>query len=221
MAVAREPLIEAPSLREQVRDRLRRAILAGELTAGTKLSPPAIAHELGVSTMPVREALRVLADEGLVEMAPRRWTRVASPQPRLIDEVYPLVALLEEYAVSDGTRQTEGFLQALRRANARLERAGQDRDVVGCMAADSAFHDVLVEASENGTLRRSLGELKAQIRLLESAYYRADDAGASYADHERIIDALAAGDRRRAGQLVRANWVRGAGVLRRLVAPEI
>jgi DNA-binding GntR family transcriptional regulator len=221
MSIARQPLIEAPSLREQVRDRLREGILSGELRGGAKLSPPAIAGELGVSTMPVREALRLLADEGLVETAPRRWTRVAEPDPSLVDEVYPLVGLLEEFGVVTGTGPLEGPLDALRRANSRLARAIEAHDVVGCMDADAAFHDVLVDLSANATLKRTLSELKGRIRLLEGAYYRVDDAGASLVDHERIIQAIGRRDRVEAGRLVRANWQRGAEVVVELIRSAI
>src|SRR5262245_46210954 len=89
--LARTQLVEAPPLREQVYSRLRDSILTGELRAGSRLSPAALAQGFGVSTMPVREALRLLEEDGLIETSPRRWTRVASPNPGLADEVYPVI----------------------------------------------------------------------------------------------------------------------------------
>src|SRR4051812_9253529 len=92
-------LVEAPPLREQVYSRLRDSILTGELQSGARLSPAGLAESFGVSTMPVREALRLLEEDGLIETSPRRWTRVASPDPGLADEIYPVIAVLEDFAL--------------------------------------------------------------------------------------------------------------------------
>src|SRR5262249_22112929 len=86
-------------LRQRVYEGLRDDIISGKLSAGTVLSPVALARELDVSVMPVREALRLLDENGLLEVEPRRWTKVAGPDPSVAAAVYPLLSVLAEYAM--------------------------------------------------------------------------------------------------------------------------
>lgn len=216
------PVAEAPPLREQAYQRIRRAILVGELGPGTQLSPAAIARNLGISTMPVREALRLLEDEGLVETSARRWTRVRTTSPREAEEIYPLVGLLEEHAVTIGGEATRSQLAAMRRANRDLAAAAKAHDVITCLDADERFHAALVARCDNATLLRTIAELKARMRLLEGAFYRVESSARSIEQHQQAIDALAAGDRERAGALARENWSHGlAGVRATLVGDAL
>jgi DNA-binding GntR family transcriptional regulator len=189
-------------------------IFRGELEPGTRLSPPELAQRFGVSTMPVREALRLLGEEGLVEVAPRKWTRVASPDPNLLDEVYPIVGTLERFAVSTVPSVPIEAINEARDANRDLADAVARHDVVGCTEADDRFHSVLIHLNANETLRRTIASLKARTRMLESTYYRLDDASESVRQHAEIIDALIRNDVERAGEIVAENWEMGHAKLR-------
>ncbi|HEX2070063.1 MAG TPA: GntR family transcriptional regulator [Thermoleophilaceae bacterium] len=199
-------MIAAP-LRDQVYERLRSAILGGEIPAGERISPPELAERLGVSTTPVREALRSLEEEGLIETSPRRWTRVASPSPDLAAETYPVIATLEELAVSSITTVTPELLEELRSANRDFERAAAAGDVFACMTANDAFHGALLRANGNGTLERTLRDLKTRIRLLDSQYFQSGTE-TSIREHEQVIEALEQGDVDRAAAVIRGQWVR-------------
>jgi DNA-binding GntR family transcriptional regulator len=210
------PVGEAPRLRQQVYDRIRRAILNGQFAPGERLSPTRIAQDLRVSTMPVREAIRLLEDEGLVETSARRWTRVVTVTAAEVEEAYPLIGLLEGFAVAEGTRKiTAAYLTRLRKANGALTSAEQDGDAVACVKADEQFHSTLLEGCRNQTLIETVEHLKNRTRLCESTFFRHTSGPRRSTDqHAQIIAALEQGDRRLAGSLVRANWASGLHALR-------
>src|SRR5437868_2704665 len=103
---------------------LRECVLDGTLTPGTKLSQVALADQLGVSRTPLREVLRMLQEEGLVEIEPNQRTRVAGLDPQELDEVYASRILLETLALSmtlegfttGDQRQAKRMLTAMRKA---------------------------------------------------------------------------------------------------------
>jgi DNA-binding GntR family transcriptional regulator len=200
-------LRDPPTKRAQVYDRIRDAILSGELPAGTRLSPVALAEQFGTSTMPVREAIRLLEDDGLVETSARRWSRVATPGLELADDLYPLVGMLESFAVAGAEPPTDRRLARLRAANRDLRAAGREENAIGCIDADTRFHAVLVEGANNEPLEEIIDELKARMRLLEGAFFlHGDRVTTSARQHDEIIQALAAGDLKAAARGVQRNW---------------
>lgn len=218
--LARTQLVEAPPLREQVYERLRDSIVAGELPSGSRLSPAALAESFGVSTMPVREALRLLEEDGLIETAPRRWTRVVTPDPAIADEVYPVIGVLEDFALHSAPSAPLATITRARSANAALGRAAAAHDVLACAAADAEFHDSLVSLNPNETLRRTIADLKTRIRLLEGSFFRVDDASISIRQHDDVLEALIAGDMVAAGHAVAANWSHGLQRLREMLSAQ-
>jgi len=201
-------LIEAPSLRDQVYMRLREAILAGELVEGDRISPAKVAAGFRISTMPVREALRLLEQDGLVETAARRWTRVVRINRGLVEELIPLIALLEGFAVESAQNPKADHFAALRRANDDFARAIEARDALAALRADTEFHCTLVAMADSAALERALVDARTRIQLLRAELMRVDRGAESVAQHEQIIAALNAGDRVEAARLVRANWQR-------------
>jgi DNA-binding GntR family transcriptional regulator len=207
------PVDEVPHLREQVYERIRRAIINGELRPGERLSTSALASRIGISTMPIREAIRLLEDDGLVVTSARRWTRVATITAEEAGELYPLVGLLEEYAVVAGGPLSAEQLGRLRAANEELRHAAAADDALGCINADEAFHTILVERCANRTALRTIAQYKARMRLMEGEFFR-NGPRASVEHHERIIAAAERGDVEAAGALVRDNWAYGLEVIR-------
>ena len=203
------PLFEAPALRAQVYERLRDAILAGDLSAGERISPVAVARRFGVSTMPVRDALRLLEQEGLVETAARRWTRVVELTPSLVEEIVPIISLLEQYALKSARSFSPQVIAKMHSANEEFARAIEAGDVVRAIDADAVFHEALVELAGNPSLERALRDARTRIRLLRAEVLRPELAAASVADHEKIIALVSKADGRGAAQLVASNWERG------------
>jgi DNA-binding GntR family transcriptional regulator len=193
----------APPLRDQVLEHLRELILAGQLPPGSPLSPATIATRLGTSTMPVREALRILEQEGLVEVSARRFTRVAVPHREIADEAYPLLGLLEAFALR--AAPNPGSLVDAEKANEALASA---TSVSARLQADVRFHRGITSHA-GPTVRAVLSMLYGRIALLEVGYHRAYSPQRSAAEHTAIIQALRANEPRKAGRLVERHWRRG------------
>jgi DNA-binding GntR family transcriptional regulator len=204
-----DPLVEAPSLRFQLYERLLEDIVSGRLTPGARISPAETARRFGVSPMPVRDALSRLEKEGLVEVSARRWTRVVELSPELVEEIVPLVSLLEQFAITSAPAISEQAVERLRAANAEFSAAITVGDVAASIEADSTFHDTLVDLAGNGSLERALSDARIRIRLLRPQVIHPDAALKSVADHDEVISCLARGDRKGAARAVERNWRRG------------
>ena len=200
--------VARPIARDEAYDTVRAWIVDGTLRPGEQLRDGELAAALGLSRMPVREALLRLVSEGLVETAANRWTRVAPLDAGQARQLYPIVWSLEALAVTllPGPL-APADLAALVAANEGLRRALAAGDALGASRADAAFHQVYIERAANAELSRLLGEVKAKLRRLEVAYF-GECAGAdrALAEHEAIAAALGDGDLPRAAAAVRTNW---------------
>lgn len=203
--------------REEVYARLSGWIIGGTLQPGEPLRDQDIAAQLGVSRTPVREALRRLEDEGLVETALNRWTRVAPLRAGQAAELYPVVETLEVLALRlAASALTPQDLAHLHDLGAQLRDALQQRDARAAVEADTAFHHVWISRSGNAELQQTLGALKRKLRRIELAYFNAATSGeGSLDEHAAILAALHAGDTGRAVRAVRNNWQGSLGRLQR------
>lgn len=186
------------SLSDRVADRIRTAIQDGVYRPGTKLVERTIAHQLGVSHIPVREALARLADEGLVQRIPRRGAWVAELTPVALAEITSLRILLEGFVVRRAQeRLTPEAEERLRRIAARMLDAADAGSVDALVALDQEFHGLLWELSDHSVLN----EVAAQVRGRVAAFLRAatrslpaDDLRAHAKSHVDLVDAIAGGD---------------------------
>jgi DNA-binding GntR family transcriptional regulator len=198
-------------LRQQVYERLRDDIVSGKLAAGTVLSPVALASELDVSVMPVREALRLLDENGLLEVEPRRWTKVAGPDPSVAASVYPLLSVLAEYAMLSAPPPSADLIQEAIDANEELAEALARRDISDCLLADDRFHEAIFALNPNPELRKITRDLKLRIHIVEAAYFRFENSERTVEQHQEIIEALQAGDMKKASELLATYWKQGLG----------
>ncbi|HEX9038554.1 MAG TPA: GntR family transcriptional regulator [Ktedonobacterales bacterium] len=203
--------LESLSLRERVYRALRDALVAGELAPGARLRDQDLAEQLGVSRTPVREALQRLEDEGLVQTAPRSLTRVAPLDELAAREAFPVVAALHALAARSGVaRLTPGDIAAMRAANEELAGAIAAHDpatVQRALAADDAFHAVLLRAAANSEITRTLERLTPKVRRLEYAQFGSLAGRKSVRQHTAIIGACERGDAAAAAALVEENWL--------------
>jgi DNA-binding GntR family transcriptional regulator len=195
-------------VREEVYATVRGWIVDGTLEPGEKLRDADLAGAMGVSRMPVREALRRLEDEGFVQTAANRWTRVAPLDFDEACDLYPILWSLESLALSLARGHlVADDLRAMRQANARLERALAAGDAVGALEADYGFHQVFIRRSDNPRLVAMIDDLKVKLRRLDMAYFKGSSVTEqSVAEHRRIQEALEAGDHEGAAWWVRINW---------------
>jgi DNA-binding GntR family transcriptional regulator len=202
-------VIQPQLMRDEVYLALKRWIVDGTLTPGEKVRDLELADRLGVSRMPVREALNRLADEGFVEMSANRWTRVTPLDPEDAKQIYPIIWSLERLAISMAAPQLGAHeMAAMERCNARLRRALDAGDPVEASRADADFHQVFIDATGNPELGKILSSVKVKLRRLEVAYFGGSlVASRSIEEHEAVIDALRQGDVQRAADAVQQNWL--------------
>ena len=208
-------------LRDQAYVRLRDAILDGTLEPGEQLKDAEIAGWLGLSRTPIREALARLEEYGLVETAPNRFTRVTRLSAGDARDAFTVVAALHSLAAWLGApRVEESELATMRRANEDFAAALRANDVDRAIAADDRFHDVLVQASANREIARSLGRLMPKVRRLERARFGSLAGRRSVEGHDQIIALCASGEAEAAAQAVREQWLALGALIDQTFAKE-
>jgi DNA-binding GntR family transcriptional regulator len=202
--------LEKSLMRNDVYGHLKKMIVQGTLEPTEKLRDIDLASKLGVSRTPVREALRRLEDEGLVETKHNAWTRVSPVPFDLAERIYPIISTLEPLALEMAFESLtpEDFAQ-MRDLNAELEQALISGDAKKAALFDSAFHDVFIVASCNPELISILGGLKTNHIRLEITYWQAgQNALQSVQEHARLIAALGQGNLEQAKRELAWNWIR-------------
>ena len=158
------PVNEYLPLRDVVFQTLRQAILSGKLQPGERLMEIHLARELGVSRTPVREAIRKLELEGLVNMIPRRGAVVGEITRTDLEDVLEVREALEELAVRKACENmTEEDIQALKAAADKFRKCVENEDLMASAQADVSFHEIISEATGNRRLIQILNNLREQI----------------------------------------------------------
>ncbi|MFF4776665.1 GntR family transcriptional regulator [Microtetraspora fusca] len=181
---------------QYVLEQLRRAILTGQLAPGSAIRQDALAEQLGVSRVPIREALKILEGEGQVIYRPRRGYMVAELALEDFLEVYRIRQILEEEAVRRAIeRITDEDIQRLQDAHADVVAAGQAGEIIAMAAANRRFHFTLIDAAGMPRLRRFLSILWDASDVYRSLYY-SEESNRERVEHEHqgIIDAVRARD---------------------------
>ena len=195
-----------PQLAVGIHDSLKQAILSGRLEPGERINQEQIAKGLGVSRTPVREALHLLAREGLVALLPRRGAFVSAFDERDVFELYDVREVLEPHAAAHACLlATLADVEALRRLEADIERAATS-EPERAFELNREFHHRLCEPCANRLLLQLLGVLWSQQSALRIYAYYAQSAQAlerTYKDHRAIVEAFAARDSERTRELVR------------------
>jgi DNA-binding GntR family transcriptional regulator len=211
------------TLTQTVVEHIRHAIVAGEYVPGQALPEVRLASGLGTSRGTVREALRALADDGLVDVLPHRGTFVSTVTVKKASEVYDLRALLEPAAVrlgvESGALLEPAYAALIHAALARLEEAVNQGDALECTEAERDLHRLLWSASGNELMTDILGMLHLQTRRM-LAFVRIFEHQHSASEvelHEELVREILAGDPRRAERTVAAHL----RVSRELLLPRI
>ena len=200
--------LERDLLRDRAYTTLRDAIVDGTLAPGERLRDQELTEWLGLSRTPVRDALSRLEQDGLVETEPQRFTRVAPLDRRAARDAFPIVAAIHALAAELGVpRLTAADAEKMSNANARFALALKQDDVDAALDADDAFHEVLLTASANSELGKTLERLMPRLRRLERLRFGSLAGRASVRQHDEIIAAAAAQDVQRTAERVRQNWL--------------
>jgi len=199
------PSERARTAYEFVLGRLRSAIISGQITGGTHLVQAAVANELGVSTTPVREALRQLASEGIVELDPQRGAVVKTANLDEMLEIYDLRALLEPRCMEMAAQQiSEEVLAAAEDLHRRMKA---EHDLGAWAHLNREFHQVLCNSVDSTRLVSILQSLHAANALYVSIGLRilTHPLEAGNRDHRDLLTALRKGDSTAAASVSRAH----------------
>jgi DNA-binding GntR family transcriptional regulator len=189
---------------------LRDRLLRGEVPIGQRLVEEQLADEFQTSRTPVREALRRLEDEGLVETRRNAFTRVAPVRPERIADAFPVVAALHGLATRLAVPAlSTDDIDRMERHDAERTGALRRKDVLGAIAADDRLHGVLLQAAHNEEVARLLARVMPHIRRLDIIHFTALTERENLDDgHAEIIDACRRGDAWQAGRLVEDSFLR-------------
>lgn len=195
------------TLSQRVRDHLRDEILSNRLPPGTHIQEEVVAAQLGISRAPVREALRLLAAEDLVTIAPRRGAIAKALSPQEFLDAYQVRESLEMLAIRLATpRFTPDDLETLRALHRQMLTHADGGDVDGFFQANAAFHALIVERSGNDRLWAMYRQLTNQLRRyrMRSMLLRGG-LDRSTTEHAAIIDAVERRDVEAAATLLSAH----------------
>ena len=192
-------------LREIVSDALRQAIRDGVLPPGERLMEIPLAEELGVSRTPIREAIRILEQEGLVVMIPRRGTYVADMSLKDVTEVFELRSILEELAAElAAERITNEEIEALEQHLVEIGNYMNEKNLDKVVQADILFHEILYKASRNDRLVEMIHNLREQtLRFRTLSMSQTGRLAKTWDEHRQLVEAISDRDVERARQIAR------------------
>jgi len=203
-AVAQAPRIVRAALPAQVAERLRDMIASDEFAAGAKLNERELTERLHVSRTPLREAIRMLVAEGLIQLVPNRGAFVASPSAEEVEDMLEAMGALEatcgELACA---RATDEEIATIRETHERMAKAYARRDRHTYFKLNQEIHHRIARASRNATLLRLHETLNARLYRVRFMSNRTDRWKSAVEEHEAIARALEQRDVRAARKLLR------------------
>lgn len=197
------------ALYEEVAELLRQRIFRRELEPGSWIDELKLAEEYGISRTPLREALKVLAAEGLVTMKVRRGAYVTEVNEKDLSDVYHLLSLLESDACGVvATRASAAELKELQALHAELEAAVADRDRF--FAINERFHMRVLEIADNRWRSQMVADLRKVMKLnRHNSLLKSGRIEESLAEHRAVMSALAQRDGAGAMQRMREHFANG------------
>ena len=197
------------ALYEEVAELLRQQIFARELEPGSWIDELRIAEALGISRTPMREALKVLAAEGLVTMKVRRGAYVTEVSEKDLRDVYHLLALLESDAARVVAQSaSDAQLAHIEQLQQDLENASGDRDRF--FQINEAFHMLLLQIADNRWRDQMVADLRKVMKLnRHSSLFKEGRIAQSLAEHRDIVAALRTRQAELAAQRMSAHFMNG------------
>ena len=197
------------SLHDEVAARLREQIFGGQLMPGSFLDEPALCESLAISRTPLREALKVLAAEGLVTMKVRRGAYVTEMSEKDLRDVYHLLSLLESDAAGVvAERATPEQQQTLRDLHAELESAAGNREAF--FSVNERFHMALLDMADNRWRSQMVADLRKVMKLnRHNSLFKQGRIEDSLSEHRAILDAMLARDAEGTRRAMQAHFAQG------------
>ncbi|WP_084151035.1 GntR family transcriptional regulator [Azohydromonas australica] len=202
------PLAQRP-LYQEVAEHLRQQIFNRELEPGSWIDEQKLTAALGISRTPLREALKVLAVEGLVTMKLRRGAYVTEMSTQDVSQVYHLLGVLESDAAAEVARKaSDAELAELNKLHEQLEAQAQQRDAF--FSINEEFHHRLLQVAGNRWRSQIVNDLRKVMKLnRHHSLFRQGRVAESLAEHRALVQALLARDAEQSQALMRAHFENG------------
>lgn len=203
---AAQPIVRR-TLHNELLDRLRHMIIEGELAPGTKVPERELCHRFGVSRTPLREALKVLASDGLVTLTPNRGAMISELTLADLEEAFPVMGALEALSGEMACAHiTEEEIAAIRRLHKQMVVHYEARELAAYFKLNQEIHERILDAARNPTLATLHRSLAGRVRR---ARYMANMSATRWAqavaEHAEILAALEARDAVRLGRILKAH----------------
>jgi DNA-binding GntR family transcriptional regulator len=214
--------LRGTSLHDGVAARLRSMVFDRELAPGEFIDEKSLAEAWQISRTPMREALKVLAAEGIVELVPRRGARVIEPTDADAEQLFPVMAMLEgRCALEASQRASEEDLLHLQRLHDQLERHAAAKDIDGYYRANHAFHSFVQQLAANRWLDRVSTDLRRFMRLWRGRQLQLKGRiEASINEHRVLLDAIVQCDAPRAERAMHDHLMAQLAALKALQKQE-
>jgi DNA-binding GntR family transcriptional regulator len=188
--------LRGTSLHDGVATRLRAMVFDHRLAPGQWVDEKALAEAWQISRTPLREALKVLVSEGLVELVPHRGCRVIELTDDDAEDLFPVMAMLEGRCAAEAVRHAQPTdVALLRQLHAELERHAAAQDIDGYYRANHEFHSKVQALADNRWLDRVTGDLRRFMRMMRGRQLRLPGRIAeSIAEHRALMQAFEQGD---------------------------
>lgn len=183
-------------LREVIFNTIREAIIVGELKPGERLMEVQLAEKMGVSRTPVREAIRKLELEGLVEMLPRKGAHVADLSVKDIMDVLEVRSTLDGLASAlSASRITDEELKELKHVQTQFANYVEKENLQGQVKKDVEFHDIIYRSSRNDKLIQIINNLREQAQRFRVVYLKDFSSPKDIIkEHAEIVEAITSRD---------------------------
>ncbi len=206
------------SLHDEVAARLRDLIFSGDLLPGAFIDEVAMADRLAISRTPLREALKVLAAEGLVRHEPRRGCFVNQVTEQDLDDIFPVIALLEGRCAFEAARNaTAADIEALEDLHDRLNKHAKAHRITLYYEVNYAIHEAIITLADNRWLAQVIGDLRKILKLARLQQLHAPGRlQQSLSEHMAVFAALKARDPEGAEAAMKTHLTRQREALREL-----
>ena len=210
------------SLHDQVAQQLRDLIFAGELSPGAFVDETRLCEQLAISRTPLREALKVLSAEGLIRHEPRRGSFVSEVTEQDLDDIFPVIALLEGRCAFEAAQQAGlADIAALETLHTQLQDSAAQGRIPDYYAANFAIHEAIIAIAGNKWLAQVIADLRKILKLARLQQLNAPGRlTQSLAEHMAIFAALKAGDAEGADAAMRTHLTRQREALRQLARQQ-
>ncbi len=209
-------------LRDVVFNTLREAILRGDLKPGERLMELQLAAKLGVSRTPIREAIRMLEQEGLAVTVPRKGAEVAKMTEKDMEDVLQVREVLDELAANIAYKQiTKEELESLVAAMHEFEASTKTGDIKRIAETDMKFHDIIYHATRNPKLVNILSNLREQMYRYRVEYLKDDKTYPTLVkEHKEIVEGFLKKNKKQVAESMRVHVVNQAVAVKAIIREQ-